>query len=72
MDIFGIGGMELLVVLLLAAIVLGPTRLASSARQLGRLVRDVKSYFRALSEDLGHELDVLNELKDVHKEITRR
>jgi sec-independent protein translocase protein TatB len=69
MDIFGIGGLELIVVLILAAIVLGPQRMASTARELGRLIRNLKKYFQALSDDLGRELDILAELKDVQHEL---
>ena len=72
MELFGIGSTELLVVLLLAAIVLGPRRLAVTAREVGKLIRNLKNYFRVLSDDLGRELDILTELKDVQRELTKR
>ena len=72
MDIFGIGGNELLVILLLAGVVLGPERLARVARTLGKLVRDVRNYFSALSDELKSELDVLDEVKDIKDEISRK
>lgn len=65
MDFFGIGGGELLVILLLAAIVLGPRRVAESARELGKLIRNLKNYFKELSGDLSRELDLLADLKEV-------
>ncbi len=71
MDIFGVGGNELLVILLLAGIVLGPERLARVARTLGKFVRDVKNYFSALTDELKAELDVLDEIKEVKDEITK-
>ena len=71
MELFGIGSMEALVIALLAAIVLGPERLAKTAREAGKLVRNVKGYFKALSDDLGHELDILSDLKDVEREIKK-
>ncbi len=71
MDLFGIGGTEFLLVVLLAAIVLGPSRLALAARELGKLIRNLKSYFKALSDDLGRELDLLEELKDVKDELKK-
>jgi sec-independent protein translocase protein TatB len=71
MDIFGIGGNELLVILLLAVIVLGPERLARSAREIGKFVRNVKNYFSSLSSELKAELDVLDELDKVRKDITK-
>ena len=39
MELFGVGSMELLVVALLAAIVLGPRRLAVTAREAGKQSR---------------------------------
>jgi sec-independent protein translocase protein TatB len=71
MDLFGIGGTEFLLVLLLAAIVLGPSRLALAAREIGKLIRNLKNYFKALSDDLGRELDLLDELKDVKDELKK-
>ena len=69
--IFGIGGSELVVILLLAAIILGPERLARSAREVGKFVKNVKSYFSTLSGELQAELDVLDELQKVKKDLTK-
>lgn len=69
--IFGIGGNELLVVLLLAAIVLGPERLARTARELGRFIRNVKNYFGSLTDELKAELEVLDELQKVKDDLTK-
>ena len=71
MDIFGIGGNELLVILVLAAVVLGPERLARSARELGRFVRNVKNYFNSLSDELKGELEVLDEIKKAKDDLTK-
>ena len=71
MELFGIGSMELLVIVLLAAIVLGPQRLALTAREAGKLIRNLKAYFRALSDDLGHELDILSDLKDIERDLKK-
>jgi len=71
MDILGIGGTEFILVALLAAIVLGPSRLALAARELGKLIRNLKNYFKALSDDLGRELDLMEELKDVQDELKK-
>jgi sec-independent protein translocase protein TatB len=69
MDIFGIGTNELLVILLLAAIVLGPERLARLAREAGKLARNLRAYFGSLSDELKNELDMLDDLRDVKREI---
>jgi sec-independent protein translocase protein TatB len=69
--IFGIGGNELLVVLLLAAIVLGPERFVRTARELGKFIRNVKNYFSALTDELKAELDVLDEIKEVRDDLKK-
>lgn len=69
--VFGIGSGELVVILLLAGIVLGPERLARAAREIGRFVRNVKSYFSALSSELRAELDVLDDLQNVKKDLMK-
>lgn len=71
MDIFGVGGNELLVVALLAAILLGPERLAKVARELGKLIRNVKAYFSSLNDELKSELDILDDLKKIKDDITK-
>ncbi len=71
MDIFGIGGNELVVIILMAAIVLGPERLARSARETGKFIKNVKAYFSSLSSELKSELDVLDELEKMKKDLTK-
>jgi Tat protein translocase TatB subunit len=72
MDFLGFGGSEILVILLLAGIVLGPERLARTARELGKLARNLKAYFNSLNEELKSELDFLDEVsKDVKKEMEK-
>ncbi len=71
MDIFGIGGNELIVIVLLAAIILGPERLARSAREIGKFVKNIKAYFTSLSSELRAELDVLDEMEKVKKDILK-
>ena len=68
---FGIGGNELIVILLLAAIVLGPERIARSAREIGKFVRNVKAYFSSLSSELKAELDVLDEMQNIKKDLLK-
>jgi sec-independent protein translocase protein TatB len=71
MEILGYGGTEILVILLLAGIVLGPERMARVARELGKLIRNVKAYFNSLNEELKSELDILDEMKAVKKELEK-
>jgi sec-independent protein translocase protein TatB len=57
MNIFSnIGITELVVILLLALLVVGPERLPELARQLGKLLRDVRRAYENLTRDLGPEL----------------
>jgi Sec-independent protein translocase protein TatA len=55
--------------MLLAVIVLGPERLARVAREAGKLVRNFKAYFSALNDELKSELDVLDELEGVKRDL---
>ncbi len=71
MNIFGIGENELLVILLLAGIVLGPERLVRSAREIGKFVRNTKAYISSLSGELKAELDILDDLDKVKKDLLK-
>ncbi|MCC6956546.1 MAG: twin-arginine translocase subunit TatB [Anaerolineales bacterium] len=71
MDFFGIGTNELIVIFALAAIVLGPERLARAAREAGRLVRNLKAYVSSFSDELKNELDVIDELKKVNNDLKK-
>lgn len=48
---FGIGWTEILVILVVALLVLGPDRLPGIARSLGRGLRDFRKAMHALDED---------------------
>ncbi|MBE3118303.1 MAG: twin-arginine translocase subunit TatB [Candidatus Atribacteria bacterium] len=72
MEFLGIGTNELLVILLLAAIVLGPERLARVARQAGKFIRNLKAYFSSLSGELKSELDILDDLKKVKNDLSKK
>ena len=71
MNIFGIGENELVVILILAGIVLGPERLVRSAREIGKFVHNAKAYFSSLSGELKAELDILDELEKVKKDLLK-
>ncbi|MSQ11784.1 MAG: hypothetical protein EXR48_03715 [Dehalococcoidia bacterium] len=65
MNIFGVGPLELLLVLVLGFVVLGPARMATMARKAGRLVKDVGK----MTEGLPRTLE---ELADESGERRRR
>jgi sec-independent protein translocase protein TatB len=57
MNIFSnIGITELVVILLLALLVVGPERLPELAQKLGKTLRDVRKAYENLTRDLGPEL----------------
>ena len=55
MNFFGIGGMELIVILLLGFIILGPRQLISVAKGLGRTISELRNamnqFTRLVDED---------------------
>ncbi len=69
--IFGIGMNELFVIFLIAVIVLGPERMLRTAREAGKLVRNLKAYFASFTDELKAELDVLDEIKKVNEDLRR-
>ena len=69
MNIFSnIGITELIVILLLALLVVGPERLPEMGRQLAKILRDVRKMYESLTKDLGPELmsiqETTRELRD--------
>ncbi len=55
-----IGGMELLVILILALVLLGPKRMPEIGDALGRTLRK----FRQASRDIRDEIDVMRDIDD--------
>ena len=60
MSLFGIGLQEILLILLVALIVLGPTRMVSSARKAGQMARQ----FREMTKGVPRSLEDLERLAD--------
>ena len=50
MNLFGIGNMELLVVLVVALLVLGPARMVDAARSVGKLWAEAQRTIRAAAD----------------------
>ncbi len=61
MEFLGIGYQELLLVLVLLLVVVGPERLPSMAYQIGRAVRQMQRYARAVRNEFSDEFDYLEE-----------
>lgn len=64
-SILGIGVPELVVILLIAGLVMGPQRLRHVARKLGRLTADLQRTSRQLMRQLNNELDSLDKEGDL-------
>lgn len=61
MEFLGIGYQELLLVLVLLLIVVGPERLPQMAYQIGRAVRQMQVYARAVRDEFKDEIDYLDD-----------
>ncbi len=61
MEFLGIGYQELLLVLGLLLVVVGPERLPTMAYQIGRAVRQMQGYARAVRDEFRDEIDYLDE-----------
>ena len=69
---FGIGMPELLIILGLALVILGPKKLPDLAKGLGRAMREFKNATDEMKENFREETGELEEIKDsVVKEIDR-
>ena len=70
MDFFGIGPLELFLILILALIVFGPGKLPELAKQLGRAVREFRKASSELTHDFKEEFEKeLNAEPEKPKEI---
>lgn len=59
MDIFGIGGAELLLLAFFALAILGPRRLVEVARQAGKLMGQIRALTTGLTRQLNQELEFM-------------
>lgn len=76
---FGIGSLELLVILLLAGILLGPQRIRHVATWLGKTTAQLQAVARTFSRQLNAELDAvdsggelratMDELQDLRRQV---
>ena len=57
---FGVGGMELFIILVIALIVLGPNKLPDLAKMLGKAMGE----FQRATSDLKREIDIAGENKN--------
>jgi len=67
---FNIGGAELIVILLIAFVVVGPKDLPKIARALGRFVRYVREMIEEVKRETGID-EITEEFKNVSKDIKK-
>lgn len=72
MNIFGVGGWEFALIIIIALIVLGPERLVKYAYQIGRSLRKMTVIYREAADTLKAQLEQempLEELKQVAEDV---
>lgn len=68
MQMFGVGALELLVILILAVLVVGPDRLPQVAADVGRWIRETRAYAKHLMGDFNEVVSELRKEADVSSE----
>lgn len=62
----GIGLPELIIILIIALVVVGPERLPELGRQVGKVVRDLRRIYANLRSELGPEFDEIEQgIRDI-------
>lgn len=70
MDILGIGLPEIVLILIIAIIVVGPKRLPEVAIQMARVIRQLRGYATDVTSEMRSELDELTrEYEQMRKEL---
>jgi len=70
MDFLGIGLPEIILILIIAAVVIGPKRLPEVAVQLARVIRQLRGYATDVTSQMRSELDELTrEYEQVRKDL---
>ena len=67
---FNIGGAELIVILLIAFVVVGPKDLPKIARALGRFVRSIRSMVEEVKRETGLD-ELTSDLKTVERDVQK-
>jgi sec-independent protein translocase protein TatB len=70
MEVFGIGPLEIVLVVLIAFIVLGPDRIPGTMRQLGKWTRQLRETINNISRDYNTEIrEITGEITALQDEI---
>jgi sec-independent protein translocase protein TatB len=65
MDLMGVGTAEVLMILLVALLVIGPNKVVEFARTMGKIVRTIKKASFDMTSSLTKELELEEEKKRV-------
>jgi len=63
--VFGIGGSEILVILIIALLFLGPDKLPDAAKQISKGIRDLKKHSRILTQTIENDETIGGALRDI-------
>ena len=70
MEVFGIGPLEIVLVVLIAFIVLGPDRIPGTMRQLGKWTRQMRETINNITRDYNTEIrELTGEITTLQEEI---
>ena len=70
MEVFGIGPLEIVLVVLIAFIVLGPDRIPGTMRQLGKWTRQTRETINNITRDYNTEIrELTGEITSLQEEI---
>lgn len=62
---FGMGGSEILVILIVALLFLGPEKLPSAAKQISKGIRDIKKQSRSLQQQIENDDQIGGAIRDL-------
>ena len=62
---FGMGGSEILVILVVALLFLGPDKLPAAAKQISKGIRDIKKQSRSLQQQIENDENIGGAIRDL-------
>jgi Tat protein translocase TatB subunit len=69
MEVFGVGPFELLLVILIAFVILGPEKIPGVARSLGTGLRQIRQSIQNLTTDSGEKINLADDLAALRREV---